>query len=618
MRALRLILIRSALGLGLAVSAAHGQSVYWADDFGVKIRRAHLDGSNPEELFNGTDTVAALALDLDQGKMYWVRSGSTPRIQRSDLDGLGVEDVITLGPDEAATSIALDVPSGKIYWTDANDHAIRRADLDGSTIEELVTLASGDRPTSIALDLIAGKMYWIGLGPERIFRANLDGSGAQQLALAGVDDPRSIALDPAGGRIYWLNSDTDSIWRANLDGSGVQPILLGLASPGAIALDSAHGRIYWTDLVLGTISRADLDGSNAEIVLGTVARPRPIAVDGRCRAELVEDCNLNVTPDACDLAFETSRDCNANGRADECDLAEGSSVDENGNTVPDECECDRPFIALVPVGSQGRSTIEGNEIIMTEGGQIVRLEIRVGCWDRNGAGTMLNEYAVTIDATSYTSGSRGEISIHRPPCSTDDSCEREQGPGATCESFSKTCSQCSINTGRPDYVFAGQGSDAECEPGVPDFRTGASFFAGFGVRQPNPFPDRGLYGGAAVFAVSPDAAGTFTMGFGTALLFDSQGNEILPVTRIPALITIPLGRCCYSLPADGQCVDNVTEGECDAQEGTSIFTPNAVCEENGDGSCAAVPAVSTWGLITTALLLLTGAKIAFGHRRLAA
>ena len=31
MRALRLI--RLALGLGLAVSAAHGQSVYWADDF---------------------------------------------------------------------------------------------------------------------------------------------------------------------------------------------------------------------------------------------------------------------------------------------------------------------------------------------------------------------------------------------------------------------------------------------------------------------------------------------------------------------------------------------------------------------------------------------------------
>ena len=83
MRALRLI--RSALGLGLAVSAAHGQSVYWADDFGVKIRRAHLDGSNPEELFNGTDNVPALALDLDQAKVYWVRTGGTPRIQRANL-----------------------------------------------------------------------------------------------------------------------------------------------------------------------------------------------------------------------------------------------------------------------------------------------------------------------------------------------------------------------------------------------------------------------------------------------------------------------------------------------------------------------------------------------------
>ena len=89
--------------------------------------------------------------------MYWTDSG-TGKIQRANLDGSGVEDLVTTGLT-APRGIALDPRAGKMYWTDYWTNTIHRANLDGSQIEDLVT---GDRapvggPGGIALDLGSGR-----------------------------------------------------------------------------------------------------------------------------------------------------------------------------------------------------------------------------------------------------------------------------------------------------------------------------------------------------------------------------------------------------------------------------------------------------------------------------
>ena len=64
-------------------------------------------------------------------KLYWATGG---KIQRGDLDGSNIEDVV----NREAASIALDAMNGKIYWTHADD-GIYRANLsDGTNIEHLV------------------------------------------------------------------------------------------------------------------------------------------------------------------------------------------------------------------------------------------------------------------------------------------------------------------------------------------------------------------------------------------------------------------------------------------------------------------------------------------------
>ena len=82
--------------------------------------------------------------------MYWTDL-STDKIQRANLDGSDIEDLVTRGL-ESASGIALDVAGGKMYWTDVGElgtgaqvgkEKIQCANLDGSNVQTLVTHAQG-------------------------------------------------------------------------------------------------------------------------------------------------------------------------------------------------------------------------------------------------------------------------------------------------------------------------------------------------------------------------------------------------------------------------------------------------------------------------------------------
>ena len=271
--------------------------MYWTDEATSKIQRANLDGSNVEDLITtGLSAPAGIALDLGRGKMYWTDTG-TSKIQRANLDGSNVEDLITTGLSLLA-GIALDVGRRKMYWINPDldgggrTSKIQRANLDGSNVEDLITTGL-DFPIGIALDLGRGKMYWTntdldgGGRTSKIQRANLDGSNVKDLITTGLSGPFGIALDVGRGKMYWTDGGTDKIQRANLDGSNVEDLITtGLSGPRVIALDVGRGKMYWTASPrfdrLSKIQRANLDGSNVEDLITTGLRgPFGIALDLR-------------------------------------------------------------------------------------------------------------------------------------------------------------------------------------------------------------------------------------------------------------------------------------------------------------------------------------------------
>ena len=242
--------------------------LYWSDWGTDKIQRADLDGSNVEDLVSGAglDGPDGLAVDMAGGKMYWTDAG-TAKIQRADLDGSNRQDLVTSGLS-VPYGLALDVSGGKMYWTNRQNGKIQRADLDGSNVEDLLTLAGLAFPGEIALDVANGKMYWTNPGSDKVQRADLNGSNLEDLVTSGLSSPTGLALDLSGGKMYWTDRGNHKIQRAGLDGANVEDLVSsGLMSPNGLDLDVSGGKMYWTDVDADKVQRADLDGSNVEDLL---------------------------------------------------------------------------------------------------------------------------------------------------------------------------------------------------------------------------------------------------------------------------------------------------------------------------------------------------------------
>ena len=77
------------------------------------------------------------------------QTGGAGKIQRANLDGSNVEEIVTGLSNPAG--IAVDGLNGKMYWTDAGAGKIQRADLNGTNVQELVTGLVG--PIGIALGI---------------------------------------------------------------------------------------------------------------------------------------------------------------------------------------------------------------------------------------------------------------------------------------------------------------------------------------------------------------------------------------------------------------------------------------------------------------------------------
>ena len=272
--------------------------IYWRDSGTGKIQRANLDGSNIEDLVtierSSVHAPHGLALDMNEGKIYWtINTFSTydaDQIRRANLDGSNIEIVFIT--KRGISSLALDVDGGKMYWTDDlgwttdRGEQIRRANLDGSNIETLVTIDSyNDDIYGLALDINEGKLYWTKEESStlegEIWRANLDGSNIETLVTTEARK-RIYNVTVAGGKLYWTErsfSSSSNIQRANLDGSNIET-LVSIEDSGlrGITLDMAGGKIYWTRS--GNIQRANLDGSNIETLVSGLEEPVFCALGG--------------------------------------------------------------------------------------------------------------------------------------------------------------------------------------------------------------------------------------------------------------------------------------------------------------------------------------------------
>jgi len=280
----------------VAVDPVTGQ-LYWTDAgdaSGVNfsqsaIRRSEADGSGVETLLQSEiENPVSLVLDVDEAKMYWA-DPTNSIIQRANLDGTGIETLVEdlAGPRD----LALDIVNDKLYWVESgaefNDSGIpigdinrvQRSNLDGTGVEEIVTLSSGSSD-GVAVDPAGGKVYWKvsfdSSTPDQLRRADLDGSNPEDVLTLGAFT-QEFVLDLANEQVYSTRSP-DEIEVVNLDGTGAATFLdTGTNSqPAGIAL--VPPVVSATQAVDASTTTADFGATGVSIDFGGVTGAGDIRV----------------------------------------------------------------------------------------------------------------------------------------------------------------------------------------------------------------------------------------------------------------------------------------------------------------------------------------------------
>jgi DNA-binding beta-propeller fold protein YncE len=276
--------------------------LFFMDLAAGRILTSNPDGSHLKTIVSeGRRLPDGIVVDVAGGHIYWTNMGNPKAndgtIDRADLDGTNVTNVVPPGATWTPKQLQLDAKNRKLYWSDREGMRVMRSNLDGSKIETLVDTSQGDaRPGSdatkwcvgIALDVQGGKVYWTQKGPDnaglgRIFRANLELPKGQTAAnrrdievlYDNLPEPIDLDLDLNNRMMYWTDRGDpprgNTVNRAPMDaapGNGKQPEIIfnHLMEGIGLSLDLANKRMFLTDLG-GSVYSANLDGSNAKNLL---------------------------------------------------------------------------------------------------------------------------------------------------------------------------------------------------------------------------------------------------------------------------------------------------------------------------------------------------------------
>jgi hypothetical protein len=200
-------LLQGLIGvLDVAVDADAGK-LYFT---GPGVFRANLDGSNLEMLT--PVHYAGLAWDPVSQSLF-LTADNEGHIDRLDLR-TGTITLIHQFPVEPLSSwlpdVAVDVINRKIYWihSSLDRPALQRSDLDGSNLQDVLTVdpepIGGIIGRYLTIDPSGRSVYWSAPysplapegGPGGIFRVNLDGANPAQVLNVGSNDVQGLDLGP--------------------------------------------------------------------------------------------------------------------------------------------------------------------------------------------------------------------------------------------------------------------------------------------------------------------------------------------------------------------------------------------------------------------------------------
>jgi hypothetical protein len=324
----------------LFCASLNAQKIYWTDGSSGKIQSGNIDGTGiPSDVLTGVSSCFAAGVNLTTNELYWTDFSSNT-ISKINLTTLTVNVLVNSSAGVSGPrGLAIDADNNRMFWADNITKKIQRSDLSGSGVTDIVSTGLIS-PGYVAYDPLEQKVYFAdnGLGMKKIMRCNPDGSSLEDV-VTGLDQVWGIAFNSDNNNIYWIDSGIDKIQRGNVTTLPVTKVDLITGLTGSlrglvIDANPANNKLYWTDISTGEIKRADIDGTNVITLFSSISYPQGIAInwDSALPVELASFIST-VDMNKVFLNWQTVSEVNNSGFDIERKSAEGTEWTKVGNVT---------------------------------------------------------------------------------------------------------------------------------------------------------------------------------------------------------------------------------------------------------------------------------------------
>lgn len=198
--------------------------IFWSDSVEDVIMRSSVDGLDTEHIISESlDSVDGLVIDSIGRKIYWSDAGRNT-IEASELNG-NHRRVLIWQELESPRGIAINYESGYLFWSDwGSTPKIERSYMDGEERTKIIT-ENVIWPNSLTIDTARKLLYWVDAQLKTIEFCDFDGNFRQKF-LTDLQHPYGLAISRS--RIYWTDWKSKALHEADLNTKVQKQIIVDL------------------------------------------------------------------------------------------------------------------------------------------------------------------------------------------------------------------------------------------------------------------------------------------------------------------------------------------------------------------------------------------------------
>ncbi|XP_062373779.1 low-density lipoprotein receptor-related protein 6 isoform X2 [Sardina pilchardus] len=171
----------------------YSRYIYWTSEVTNVINVTRTDGTRVGVVFRGEhDKPRAIVVNPERGYMYFTNlQERSPKIERAALDGTEREVLFFSGLVKPA-ALAIDNEAGKLFWVDSELRRIESSDLSGAN---RIVIEDSSILQPVGLTVFGDHLYWIDRQQqmiERIDKTTREGRTKIQARIAALSDIHAV------------------------------------------------------------------------------------------------------------------------------------------------------------------------------------------------------------------------------------------------------------------------------------------------------------------------------------------------------------------------------------------------------------------------------------------